>query len=101
MRGRAEPRTAQEERRSLVRNLRTHKMDVVREVLARAEAVAPIPDFVDPEYTRGLHRAIDAAVEYVLIAIESGSDRPPPIPPDLLVQARLAARHNVALSAVL
>jgi hypothetical protein len=100
MRDRAELR-ATEGRLSLALHLRADKSDIAQVVLARAEAVAPLPELVDPEYTRGLHQAIDTAVEYVFAAMESGWDQPPPVPPDLLVQARVAARNNVALSVVL
>ncbi len=72
-----------------------------RLVLTRAEAVQPISEFADPTYTRGLHQAIASAIELVVCAIESGLDPPPSIPSELLVQARLAARQNVALSVVL
>lgn len=99
--GRAESEAINARRRLLVSHLRSAKAEIEQMVLSRAEAVAPIPEFIDPQYTRGLRQAVDAAVEYVLGAIEFVDQRSPPIPPDLLVQARVAARHNVPLSAVL
>ncbi|HEX5592299.1 MAG TPA: helix-turn-helix domain-containing protein [Solirubrobacterales bacterium] len=59
------------------------------------------PDKADAEYLHGLTAAAFAATDYALAAFEIGSDREPPVPPALLAQARLAARHQVPLDVVM
>jgi hypothetical protein len=55
----------------------------------------------DPDYLMGFRAAIPAAFDYSLIVIESGEGVPPPIPAQIIAQARLAARSRVGLDAVL
>jgi GGDEF-like domain len=44
---------------------------------------------------------VGAALQYGLAALRHGTDDPPPVPPVLLAQARLAARNGVNLDTVL
>jgi PucR C-terminal helix-turn-helix domain/GGDEF-like domain len=59
------------------------------------------PKGLDPIYAEELRKAISAAIEYGLCAIELGERRSPPPPPILLGQARVAARAGVSLDTVL
>jgi PucR-like helix-turn-helix protein/diguanylate cyclase with GGDEF domain len=59
------------------------------------------PDEVDPTYAEGLKTAVAVALDYGLAAIETGVERIPPVPDELLTQARLAARRGVSLDTVL
>jgi PucR C-terminal helix-turn-helix domain/GGDEF-like domain len=49
----------------------------------------------------GLRAAVSAAIDYGLAGIDSSERNPPPVPPVLLVQARVAARSGVELDTVL
>lgn len=55
----------------------------------------------DPTYLEGLKAALGAAIDYALAGIQSPDRSPPPTPPQLLVQARLAAQGGVGLDIVL
>lgn len=91
VRARAELRLRLEERRE----------EIEREVLTRIDAVAVSTDIGDPAYTQGLRAAVSAAIDYAFEAIERGEERAPEPPPELLAQARLAARSGVGLDTVL
>lgn len=69
--------------------------------MARVYGVADPGDAADPQYLVGFRAAVSAAVEYAFGALAAGSDRMQPIPPALLVQARLAARNRISLETVL
>jgi hypothetical protein len=75
--------------------------EIEEATLARISAISDPGEISDPAYVDGLHRAIAAALEYALDAIEEGPRHEAPIPVDLLAQARLAARVGVPLDAVL
>jgi len=70
-------------------------------VRARVFAVADPTEVQDPAYLEGLRSAIGAAIDYALAGIQSPARDSPPIPPQLLVQARLAAQNQVGLDLVL
>jgi PucR C-terminal helix-turn-helix domain/GGDEF-like domain len=72
-----------------------------RSALARVHAIAEPAETSDPEYAQGLRQSISAALDYGLAALRHGSEDPPPLPPLLLSQARLAARNGVSLDTVL
>jgi hypothetical protein len=55
----------------------------------------------DPAYTEGLRSAVGAALDFGIEAVGRSEQHPPPIPTALLSQARLAARHGVALETVM
>lgn len=69
--------------------------------MARAVAISDPREVDDPGYLQGLRATISAAVSYALVTIEAGADAAPPIPGDLLGQARHAARCGVNLDTVL
>lgn len=56
---------------------------------------------VDPLYREGLRDSLPVALEYALSALESGEGRAAPPPPELLAQARIAARVGISLDTVL
>jgi hypothetical protein len=70
-------------------------------VLARVHGVTGPAEVSDPAYAEGLRGAVEAAIDHTLSAIEGAEEGPPPIPPALLVQARLAARNDIGLDTVL
>lgn len=74
--------------------------EVVELVWQRINAVCPQPDFADSEYRRGLREAVRAAVDWAMTAAAREGGAPPPVPPALLVQARVAARNRVGLESV-
>lgn len=69
--------------------------------LARISAIADPAAAADPSYVAGLRAALAAALEYGFAALAAPERDPPPIPIELLAQARLAARNGVSLDAVL
>lgn len=83
----------------LAKRLDERREDLERAVLARVYGVADPAAVGDPEYVKGLRVAVGAALAYGIGAIEQ--EAPPPIPPQLLQQARHAARSGVALDTVL
>jgi hypothetical protein len=69
-------------------------------VWQRINTVCPPPEFADAEYREGLKEAVSVAVDWAFAAATGESGTPPPVPPVLLVQARVAARNRVGLAAV-
>jgi hypothetical protein len=81
----------------LLRRLRARAGAIEEAILAHALA----PPF-GLDYSEGLRAAIAAAVEHGLDVLEAEGGRSPLAPPPaLLLQARLAARANIGLDAVL
>jgi PucR C-terminal helix-turn-helix domain len=70
-------------------------------VLARVQAITtPDVDF-DAEYVDGLRRTVEVAIEHTIETSAGAGDRPPPIPAQILAQARLAARRRIPLETML
>jgi hypothetical protein len=90
-----------EVRRELSERLRARADEIEQAMLARIHAVAGLSKNSDPEYAEGMRAAVSAAIEYGLVGVAQGDERPPPIPTVLLSQARLAARNRVSLNTVL
>lgn len=88
-------------RSALRARLQSRAGEIEEAALARVSAISDPAEISDPAYVEGLHRAIAAAVEYALEAVERGSGPEAPLPVALLAQARLAARVGVGLDAVL
>jgi len=86
---------------SLRARLAARRADLEQATLARIAAIADPAAVPDPTYVAGLHAALDAALEYGLAALAAPAREPPPVPVELLAQARLAARNGVSLDAVL
>jgi len=71
-------------------------------ILTRVYGIADPTAVAEPGYVDGLRRSVSVALGFAFAVIEGGSDRPPsPVPAELLVQARLAARNGVSLDTVL
>lgn len=80
--------------------LRARRPEIQAALLTRALAL-PGPATLDPEYADGLRAAVCVALDYGLATIEQGEELAPSTPPQLLAQARLAARSDVSLDTVL
>jgi PucR C-terminal helix-turn-helix domain len=91
--------SAKQARADLIRHLSARFQELELAVLNRVEAISPYDESQDPEYRRGLRAAVPVAISYGLVAIELGDI--PPIPAELLAQARLDVRYEVALGDVL
>ena len=81
--------------------LQSRKAEIEQAILTRVHAVSDPSEVSDPTYAEGLRAAVGAAIDYGLEGIQSSERNPPPIPPALLVQARIAARSGVGLDTVL
>ncbi len=92
---------ARQSRAILVQRLNARFLEIEDAVRTRVYAVSAPTEPDDPDYQYGLQAAVRSAIEYGLLAIESGEKHPPPIPLTLLSQARLAARHTVGLDTVM
>lgn len=68
--------------------------------LSRVYAIAEPAEEADPRYTQGLRVAVEAAIDFGFAVVESGVEDPP-VPVELLAQARLAARNGISLDTVL
>ena len=69
--------------------------------MTRVYAIADPSEAADPTYIEGLKGTLAAALDYALEGIERGEKQVPPVPVQLLAQARLAARNGVSLDTVL
>lgn len=90
------------EARALLRGrLEARRAELEQTVLARVNSLADTGSGGDPEYVQGLRAAVVAALDYGFAGIEGRMERVAAVPPQLLVQARLAARNRVSLDTVL
>lgn len=87
-------------RRELVQRLRGRVEEIEATIAVRVAAVSELPR-EEPEYLDGLRGAVSAAVDHGLRALEASGEASIPTPAALLLQARLAARMDVPLDAVL
>jgi hypothetical protein len=81
--------------------LEGRRAEIEDAVLARMTAIADPGEASDPTYAERLRAAVSAALDYGLETIERGGGGEPPIPVELLAQARIAARNRVGLDTVL
>jgi PucR-like helix-turn-helix protein/diguanylate cyclase with GGDEF domain len=94
----SDPSDAAEE---LSRRLRARKPEIEAAILARVYSVADPSETNDSAYVQGLRAAVGTAIDYGFVAIERGEEQAPPVPSELLAQARLSARSGVSLDTVL
>jgi PucR-like helix-turn-helix protein/diguanylate cyclase with GGDEF domain len=80
--------------------LRKSRGEIEDAIMARIQAIDDPRESGDAIYVEGLRKAVPAAVEYALEALEEDQGVPP-VPVELLAQARLAARNGVSLDTVL
>jgi hypothetical protein len=81
--------------------LGARKDEIEQLALARIRSMADPNESPDPAYAEGLRSAVGAALDFGIEAVGRSEQHPPPIPTVLLSQARLAARHGVALETVM
>jgi hypothetical protein len=75
--------------------------EIEEAVCTRVFALAGAREMADPAYAAGVRAAVGTALAYGIEAFESAEEPPPPVPTDLLTQARLAASHAISLDKVL
>jgi hypothetical protein len=85
----------------VVARLRMQAVEIEDAIRVRAFAVAELSGHEEPGYREGLRAAIGAAVGFALDALEGGEHRVGPLPPEVVTQARAAARSRVVLAIVL
>jgi diguanylate cyclase with GGDEF domain/PucR-like helix-turn-helix protein len=88
-------------RQGLCERLQGRRPEIEEAILTRVYGVSDPTEAGDPTYMEGLRAAVAAAIDYGLDSIASSERNPPQLPPELLVQARIAARHKVSLDTVL
>jgi DNA-binding transcriptional ArsR family regulator len=86
---------------ALAKRLEARRPEIEQAVLTRVYAVEDPSEIRDPEYVLGLKEAVRSGVSYGLSALAGHEGSSQPIPPDLLSQARRAARSGVGLDTVL
>lgn len=87
--------------RTAVADLLRHRSSEIEAAMrTRISALSDLNSF-DPAYRDGLQRALSTALNHGFDAIDRGEERLPPVPPELLLQARLAARSGVTVDTVL
>jgi hypothetical protein len=87
---------------ALSARLQARRPELEEVIIARVYGIADPTAVPGHEYVDGLRHAVAASLDYGFAAIENGvGGRAPPIPPELLVQARLAARYGVSHDTVL
>ena len=85
----------------LADRLRERLPELRAAISTRVYAISDPRDVADPAYLHRLNDALAVAVDHRLAVLERGERRAPPVPPELLAQARLEARDNVPLETVL
>jgi hypothetical protein len=88
-------------RTELSERLAERRPEMEQAMLARVYAVSDPGEVDDPDYAVGLREAVAAGLDYAIAGIETGEDRRPPAPTQILAQARAAARNGVSLDTVL
>jgi hypothetical protein len=86
---------------SIGADLRARRSEIARAILSRLGDSSEPAVVGDAVYLDGFRRALFAAIDYGIASLESTDLDPPPIPTELLSQARLAARSEVGIDTVL
>lgn len=95
------PKAVESARAEIHARLRNRRREIEQEALVRTTAMFGLTGGVRPESMDGLRTAIRSAVGYSIDIVEVGEERSPPPPTTLLTHARLAARNQIDLDAVL
>jgi hypothetical protein len=90
-----------EVRAALAARLRERLPEIQKAVATRVYSISDPREVSDPAYVEALNTALAAAVEHRLAVLEAGERNAPPVPTELLAQARLEARDGVTLDTVL
>lgn len=86
---------------ALTARLQVRRPDLEQSILARVYDAGD-PTALGQQYVDALHRAVAAALDYGLSAIDSEQNGSgPSLPPEVIVQVGLAARNGVSLATVL
>jgi hypothetical protein len=85
----------------LAARLRERLPEIQAAVATRVYAISDPHEVADQAYLQGLDAALAAAVEHRLEVLEAGERHAPPVPTELLAQARLDARDGVPLDTVM
>lgn len=85
----------------LSERLRGRRAEIEQTLLTRVHAVSDPRGVGDPEYALGLRTAVGVALDYALDSLDAGEARRPLPPPELIDQARAAARNGISLDTVL
>jgi hypothetical protein len=93
--------SAEQARRAVSALLKARRNEIEQTILVRVESVSDDTKPGDPEYAEEMRQAVSTALDFGLAAIEHSEASAPPIPAQLLIRARLAARDGVELAAVL
>jgi hypothetical protein len=88
-------------RSALTARLRERLPELQSAIGTRVFAIADPHTVADPGYLDGLNGALAAAVDLRLAVLELGERHAPPVPAELLAQARLDAHDGVSLDTVL
>jgi PucR C-terminal helix-turn-helix domain/GGDEF-like domain len=95
-------RSSEPQRRSELRSrLEARHEEIESAVRARVRAISEPDTHTDFAYAQGLRNAVSAALDYGIAAIDTSPSREPPVPVELLAQARLAARNGIHIGTVL
>jgi hypothetical protein len=86
---------------ALAERLEARHAEIEHAVLTRVFALEDRSEVADSEYALGLKAAVCAGLAYGLSALTAGSGKLESTPPELLAQARRAARLGVGLDTVL
>jgi PucR C-terminal helix-turn-helix domain/GGDEF-like domain len=81
--------------------LRLGRVELEQALLTRVRGIGNPIETGDLGYLEGSRTAVAAAVDYAIDTLSSAADEELPVPPIFLLQARLAARHEVRLDIVL
>jgi hypothetical protein len=93
--------SSSEARTALQARLQARRGEIEQAVLNRIFAVADPAKGTEPEYVAGVRATVAIAIDYGIAAVQLGEQRSATPPPELLAQARLAARNGVNLDTVL
>lgn len=93
--------TDQQDPRALSERLRGRRDEIEQTLLTRVYAISDPAEVGDSEYALGLKTAVGAALDYALDSLDRSEAARPSLPPELLTQARAAARAGVSLDTVL
>ncbi len=85
----------------LVERLRARREEIEQTLVTRTYAISDPAEMGDPEYAFGLRTALTAALDYAFACLGQSEAARPPLPAELLAQARAAARAGVGLDTVL
>jgi hypothetical protein len=88
-------------RAALVERLRERRPEIEAAILARVSSLEAPAKTGDPTYAEGLRAAVSYAVGYAISVFDGEEAHRDRVPPELIAQARLAARSGVSIDTVL